>query len=182
MKKNIFILAVAIGLVLSSCCTVRTVSDTRTTSPEESELMADLDIRENKITHTYTTTIKYTVLINEEALKRNAVYEALAKIGADVLVAPQFMVKKETCSFRTDYEIIVTGYPAYYTNMREKPKAEKVEMRELKEGATYVMVKKTADNKDVEISTELIIVPTKDGCKRIDLNNTDLDHVVLKGK
>lgn len=185
MKKTILWISVLAICAMSfqSCCVTRVNSVTKANNPQTAELLADLDVRSDKVTYIYQTTIKSSkIAINVNELKDNAVYEALKKVGADVLVAPQFMINCQSCLLETNYEITVTGYPAYYTNIRQLPVAEKIEMKELKEGASYVIVRKTANNDLVDVDKEIIYVPSKDnGCK-LDIDKTVIDHVVLTNK
>lgn len=188
MKKTALWVSVLVLTVmaLSSCCTTKMTSVTKMKTPSTAEVMADLDIRTEKITHNYQVVLKKSLLIDEEELKENAVFDALKKVGADVLVAPQFQIFKKSCLEETTVDIVVTGYPAYYTNFRQKAVADKIEMRELKEGASYVIIKKNSDNKEIEVDKDIIVAPAKcnhgNGDVKLDINETTVDHVVLTNK
>lgn len=184
MKKIVLWVSVLVLSVItfSSCCTTRVSSVTRVTEPLTGGVLADLDIRTEKITHTYEVVIKNSIMTNEEELKMNAVFEALKNVGADVLVAPQFKVTRTVCQFKATYEVVVTGYPAYFVNFKQKSIGEKLELRELKEGASYIIVKKTSDNNDVEYDNNIIRVTEKTNKVTFDVNESDLDHVVFTGK
>lgn len=164
----------------SSCCTVRMSSDTQTKDPITADLVADLNVRSEKATYTYTTRFekKSDFYNNIDRMKENAVFELLRQTNADVLVAPQFKVTKTSCS-DIEYDIVVTGYPAYYTNFRHVAAAEKIELRELKEGAKYVIVQKTNDNQDISYQ---MVVPVCHERNSINLDDTTIDKVILNGK
>ena len=182
MKKTLlFSFAVACMFIVSSCCVTRMASDIKTKKPIVADLIADLYVRSEKATYTYNVSLKkHSDKHNAiEEMKENAVFELLRQANADVLVAPQFKVTKITCTSDIDYEIVVTGYPAYYTNFRHVAIAEKAELRELKEDAKYVIVKKTADNQDVEYK---MVVPVNCHNHSIDLDDTTIDKVILNGK
>lgn len=183
MKKFYdFLTVIACLLAVSSCCVMRTTTVTQTVTPRTNDLIADLDVRSDKVSETFTTELSNKELVKLDDLKDNAVYEALKKIGADILVAPQYKITKEICNSTTVYTIVVSGYPAFYTNFRQMPMAEKVELRELKEGASYVVVKKSAGNSDIDYDKNIIVVPVKGGCQTLDMDDVTLDKVVLRGK
>lgn len=185
MKKIVLWVSVLAICAVSfqSCCMTRVNSVTKAKNPQTSELLADLDVRSEKVSYTYQTTIKSSkIAIDVNDLKDNAVYEALKKVGADVMVAPQFMINCQACLFETTYEITVTGYPAYYTNIRQMPVAEKTEMKELKEGTSYVIVRKSSDDNLLEVDKNIIFVPYKDHGCRFNIDETVIDHVVMSNK
>lgn len=182
MKLIYHLTAIACLLAVSSCCVMRTTTITKTFTPVTNNLIADLDVRSEKVTETFTTEIKKKEFVKEEDLRSNAVYEALKKVSADILVAPQYKITRDICNSTIVYTIVVSGYPAYYTNFRQMPMVEAVELRELKEGASYVVVKKSSANNDLDYDRNIIVVPVKGGCKTLDLDDAILDRVVLRGK
>lgn len=170
-------------IIASSCCTVKTVSVTQTAAVETGNLIADLDVRPTLVTEVISETYKKKDMVKDEVLKENAVFEILKRRGGDMLVAPQFKIEKRKCSgSKVQCEITVIGYIANYTNFRQAPTVEKVELREINAGSAYVIVKKSADNKDVEYDKDIIVVPVRNGCRTLDLDQTTLDRVVLNGK
>lgn len=182
MKRIYYLFAVACLFAVTSCCTTRTTSITQTKMPVTRGIIADLDVRSEKITETYTVEVKNKLAVDEEELKANAVFDALKKVGADILVAPQFRINSERCNSRTYYNIVVSGYPAYYTNFRQMPAADRIELRELKEGASYVVVKKSVANNDLEYDKDIIVVPVRGGGNQtLDLNEVELERIVLNG-
>lgn len=181
--KSIYYVIVGVCLfVASSCCTMRTTTVTKVMSPQTGDIIANLDVRTERITHTYVVESENKDFTKIDDLKSNAVYEALKKINGDVLVAPQYKINREICKKSTTFTIEVSGYPAFYTNFRQMPIGEKCELRELKEGASYVIVTKSSDNNDVDIDRNIIVVPVRSGCHVIDMDQTTLDKVVFKGK
>lgn len=125
MKKSIFCLAIA-ALALSSCSTI---THTATTYAVDTEIMnrttADLQISDQKITYTFNPTKQYR-RAGDGAVKRAAVAKALEQAGnADVLVAPQFEVKKKRGLFTNKIiYVTVTGHPATYKNAHSTTKTE----------------------------------------------------------
>lgn len=185
MKKiSLWVLNIALfAMSFQSCCVTRVNSVTKVKTPKTAELLADLDVRDDKVSYTYQVTIKnHQIGISEDEIKDNAVYEALKKVGADVMVAPQFLINKQQCFFETTYEVVVTGYPAYYTNIRQMPLEERTEMQELKEGASYVIVRKSADGKLIEVDKEIIFAPAKNNSCVVNVDDTVVEHVVMSNK
>lgn len=125
MKKITLFFAVA-ALSLSSCSTI---THTATTYGVDTEITnrttAELKISDQKITYVFNPTDTYR-RAGEGAVKRAAVAKALEQAGnADVLVAPQFEVKKKHGLFRTKVtQVTVTGHPATYVNAHPTTKAD----------------------------------------------------------
>lgn len=183
MKKFIcYLTVIACLLSVSSCCVMRTTTVTKTVTPMTGELLAELEVRSDKVSETFTSEFGKREIVREGDLKDNAVYEALKKIGADVLVAPQYKITKEICDSKITYTVVVSGYPAFYTNFRQVPMVEKTELRELKEGASYVIVKKSSSNNDVDYDKNIIVVPVNRGCQTLDMDDVTLDKMILRGK
>lgn len=123
--KKLFIVAVA-AIALSSCSTI---THTASVEPVNTEVYnrsnADLNVSTQKISYTFTPNATYR-RAGEKAVKAAAVAKALEANGkADVLVAPQFEVKKTRGLFSTKVKYVtVTGYPATYKNVHPTTKAE----------------------------------------------------------
>lgn len=118
MKKSFFIAAIA-ALALSSCSTITHTASTEAVDTEVyNRSNADLKVSPKKITYTFTPNNTYR-RAGEKAVLRAAVAKALETNGdADVLVAPQFEVKKTRGLFTTKVKYVtVKGYPATYTNV-----------------------------------------------------------------
>lgn len=73
-------------------------------------VVADLDVAEKKVTGTASNSSS----ISLKKIENNAIYDALSKSNADILIEPRFTteIKKGVTT------ITVTGYPAIYKNFR----------------------------------------------------------------
>ena len=120
MKKLFIIIAAA--AVAASCTPtaklITTASHNSFNNPQMivSAVYADLDIQKTKITHIYIPT-KTVVAGGLDNIINSAVSEALAQNNnADVLVGLQKQIKYNKLG--EIESIVITGYPAHYTNMR----------------------------------------------------------------
>lgn len=178
MKTKLFVLGAAIAL-MASCTTTKSVSSTtstaRTLDPETPELVADLEVANMKVTGEFKADFGTDEAVNEQMLKDNAVYNALKTMKADVLVAPQYHVVKET-SGRKYYTVTVTGYPAFYRNFRPMP-VERIANIELKEinGMVFLITK----NNFNEAMGYQIVVPSDKKVQTLEIDQTMLDQVTL---
>lgn len=118
MKKIVLAALVFAAMGLTSCSSLHktaTVEDINTEISATS--YADLVVSPNKISFTYKPTASERRGGEKNAI-RCAVAEALKANGnADVLVAPQYIIKKKKGNVK---EVTVTGYPATYKNFRSK--------------------------------------------------------------
>lgn len=178
MKTKFFVLGAAIVL-MASCQTTKSVSTTtstaRTLEPETPEMVADLEVANMKVTGEFKADFASEEAVNEQLLKDNAVYNALKTMKADVLVAPQYHVVKET-SGRKYYTVTVTGYPAFYRNFRPMPieRIANVEFKEI-EGVIFVITK----NNFNEATGYQIVVPNNKEVQTLEIDQTMLDQVSL---
>lgn len=126
MKKVIFLAVAAAALSFSSCSTI---THTASTESVDTEIInrsnADLEVSDKIITFTYTPD-KAHLRAGEKAVLRAAVAKALEANGnADVLVAPQYEVKKTRGVFTNNIKyVIVKGHPAFYKNVHNTTKTE----------------------------------------------------------
>ena len=110
-----FVLVVASAALLQSCTSLSKFSSAKTIDIEASvnqkPTLADLDVKENKVSGTasYKSTVK-----SVEAIKQEAVANALKSVNADILVEPKF----DTEINNSTITITVTGYPGFYKNFR----------------------------------------------------------------
>lgn len=109
------------ALLLTSSCT--SLHKTATTETVATEIIsfneADLEVSPKKISFFYKPS-RAERRGGEKNAIRCAVSEALKANGnADVLVAPQYVIKKKRGNVK---EITVTGYPATYKNFRPAAK------------------------------------------------------------
>lgn len=110
MKKFLIIVPLAC-LIFSSCVTNETIK-TASTKEVDLTVTADLEIAQTKIRYKY---VYYSNDYNLDIAKENAISEALRMHGdADVIVSPQYEIK----DLDIETEIIVSGYPAKYKNLR----------------------------------------------------------------
>lgn len=125
MKKVILFGAVAV-LALSSCSTI---SHTASTEAVDTEIMnrstAELVVSDAKISYTFTPTASHR-RAGMKSMKAAAVQKALeANGGGDILVAPQFEIKKTRGVFRTEVKYItVTGHVGRYVKVHPTTTAE----------------------------------------------------------
>lgn len=119
MKKNLLVIAIA-AISLCSCSTITHTATTETVSTElYNRSSADLTVSPNKISYTFTPNDTYR-RAGVGGVKKAAIAKALEANGnADVLVAPEFEIKKTRGLFTTKVKYVtVKGYPAKYTNVR----------------------------------------------------------------
>ena len=108
--KRFLILAPFASIILGSCTTLS--MKTATTKEVQVSVTSDLEIAQRKIRYKY-------VFDNSDyklsRAKENAISEALKINGdADILVSPQY----EVSILDSQTEIIVSGFPAKYKNLR----------------------------------------------------------------
>ncbi|MDO5395691.1 MAG: hypothetical protein Q4F07_06985 [Bacteroidales bacterium] len=140
MKKYLLVAATAIAL--TSCTTVSHTAKTEDVETHVYNLtVADMDVSKDKVSK--TTSWNWTPLstVSVEAQKEKATAELLQEKKADVLVEPQYTVKRRGL-FRGG-EVTVTGYPATYRNFRPMTKddAEAIATIDGKLALAYPMIR-----------------------------------------
>lgn len=116
-SKQTINLAIVIASVvfLQSCTSVSKFSSGKTldiaASVNQKPTLADLDVKENKVTGTASYKSKEKSI---EAIKQEAVANALKSANADILVEPKFATEINNSTIT----ITVTGYPGFYKNFR----------------------------------------------------------------
>ena len=120
MKKLFFIIAAAVVAVscTSTAKLITTTSHNTFNNPQMvvSAVYADLDIQETKITYFYIPS-KTVIAGGMDNIIDSAVSEALLQHNnADVLVGLQKQIKYNSTG--EVESVVITGYPAHYTNMR----------------------------------------------------------------
>lgn len=138
MKTKLLILTLGAALALSSCSTVQyTASTVKVDAKIQSLTVADMDVSPEKVTK--TTSWKWNPLstVSLAVEKDNTTAQLLDEAGADVLVEPQYIVKRRGI-FRGG-SVTVTGFPAKYKSFRPMTAAD-AEMLSLANGSapTYV--------------------------------------------
>lgn len=124
--KKLFLCAAVAALAMSSCSTItHTVATENVDTQLVNRTTAELKVSDKKITYTFIPSAAYR-RAGDKAVKRAAVAKALEEAGgADILVAPQFEVKKTRGLFSTKIKYVtVTGHPASYVNAHPTTKAE----------------------------------------------------------
>ena len=128
MKKIFTMAAVAVLAVLGmSSCT--STSNTAYTQVVDSKIMnrsyANLEVSPNVITYKYDVDWSHS-RAGEKSCKAAAVSAALqANGGGDLIVNPQFEVKKTRHLFgKKIHYVIVTGHPAIYKNVHPMTQQE----------------------------------------------------------
>lgn len=149
MKKYLLVAAAAIAL--TSCTTVSHTAKTEDVETHVYNLtVADMDVSKDKVSK--TTSWNWTPLstVSVEAQKEKATAELLEEKKADVLVEPQYIVKRRGL-FRGG-EVTVTGYPATYRNFRPMTKddAEAIATIDGKLALAYPMIR-TSGHKPVPV-------------------------------
>ena len=113
MKTKLFSLLIFASSLLTSCSVLKTntskTMDIYGAGVLHRPVIVDLEVSETKVTG--NAMLKGLLI---DAVKQNAVTDALRKSGADVLVEPRFEIK---CS-RGYTSIAVIGFPATYKNFR----------------------------------------------------------------
>lgn len=125
MKKFLFAAVVA-ALTLSSCSTV---SHTASTEDVNTGILnrtsANLTVTDQRISYTFTPSDAHQ-RAGMKSMKAAAIKKALEANGnADVLVAPEFEIKKTRGVFTTKVKYItVSGHPATYNNFHQTTQGE----------------------------------------------------------
>lgn len=141
MKIKLLIGCVLAAAGLSSCSTITHTASTAGVDTQVYSLtVADMDVSTKKVSTTVDW--KWTPLstVSIETQKENAAAELLKETEADVVVEPQYTVKRRGI-FRGG-SVTVTGYPAKYRNFRAMTQsdAEKVSMLNGNMAVTYPMI------------------------------------------
>lgn len=117
MKKLLIGALVFASLSLVSCSSLKkTAASVPVQTGIESVAKADLKVSPEKISYTFIPESSHN-RCGEKAVIETAVAEALKNAGknADVLINPQYEIKKSGKKIKY---VVVTGYPAFYTNIR----------------------------------------------------------------
>ncbi len=155
----IFSLLIIATIMASSCALRITTSTSRTIQPLEEPIMADIDVKTEKVTGTYTEKKR----ADEKRIKQNAVYNALGNgTKGDLLIAPQYEIVKDVRlngARIKSVTVTVTGYPAFYKNFRPVPKAASYEIREVTPQTPFVIITKDKDGMPITYEVKDPIYP-----------------------
>jgi len=113
-----YLLTLVAGLALCSCSSIK---HTAAVAPVETKVVnftvADVDVRTERITKTTSWNYNPFCPVSIETIKTNTTAEMLREVGADVLMEPQYIVKKR--GFLRGGSVTVTGFPATYSNFHK---------------------------------------------------------------
>ncbi|MFT5819778.1 MAG: hypothetical protein ACI8ZM_001003 [Crocinitomix sp.] len=122
MKLVQITLFLALIFSFNSCRTIKnsTTKENDVAGPTviQKPVIADLDVKETKVTGTFSGTSNFSM----SYAKNMAIADALKSANADVLIEPRFETIK---SFRR-IDVTVTGYPATYKNFRPMEAADTI--------------------------------------------------------
>lgn len=179
MKKLFFFGALCALFCLSSCSIKTLQSTAKEIQPEIGLYMADLDIKTEKVKNEFV--FEKSLRISEKQMIENAIFNALDKINADYIVGLQTQISSEFTSNGKlkAKKVTVTGYPAYYKNVRPIP-ASKFTAEELKAETPYII----KENVGGEEKSYVIISPEKDNgtVLNVDADQLSVDHLTFKSK
>jgi hypothetical protein len=183
MKNLFYVTLSAVALLLASCATNRTVSYTTSIGADNYDvnvkpLMATLQVEESHVTGEFQWVGKKRAVVNLEELRDNAIFNALQKKNADVLVTPQYQIETEIRASSKIVKVKVIGYPAKYVKFEPAPVPDALEIRELKNDANYVLV--NTDSKGTVLGYK-VVLPYEKNLKTLDLEDATVDKVILDG-
>lgn len=132
MKKNL-ILVFLIGIILTSCtitrntCTVSNIDAYIAQYPT----VAEIEVGEKvEMTTSWISTPFNQISMSKEIQTNNLISDILRKYDANVLIEPQTVYIKKSFGRRS---ITVTGYPAFFKNIRKATDNDLENLREYKE-------------------------------------------------
>ena len=183
MKKLSYLVAGVVALFFASCATNQVVSYTTSLGADNyvvdvTPMVATLQVEDTHVDGEFQWEGKKRAYVNYDELRDNAIYAALQKRQADVLVAPQYQFVTEIRASRKYIKVFVTGYPAKYVNFEAAPKPSALEVQEMKDNSNYVLV--TKDTKGAVCGYQ-IVVPYEKDMKVLDLDETTVEKIVLNG-
>jgi hypothetical protein len=180
MKRMFLFGALCAILCLSSCSISKEMkSSAKAIEPKIGVYVADLDIKTVKVKSEFV--FEKSLQITENEMIDNAIFNALDKINADFMVGIQTQVSSVLAhnGELKSKKVIVTGYPAYYKNIRPVP-ANYFTAEELKADTPYII----KENVDGEEISYVIISPEKDNgpVLKVDTDELSVDHMTFKNK
>lgn len=119
MRKSwLFALGAVASLSLGSCSSLtKTAQYTPVDLEIHSAAMADLDVRKEKVTKSADWSWNPLKPFSVEEGKRNVMAELLQEQNADVLIEPQFIIKRR--GFMRGGTVTVAGFPANFTGFHK---------------------------------------------------------------
>lgn len=139
MKTRKILAAGIAALALSSCSTITHTSQTAAVDTQIYNLtVADMKVAAKKDSVTVDWKWNPLSTVSLKAQKESATHSLLSKSEADVLVEPEYIVKRRGI-FRGG-SVTVTGYPATYSNFRAMSKDDAEKIATVNGDASTVMV------------------------------------------
>ncbi|MDE7387904.1 MAG: hypothetical protein K2M97_01485 [Muribaculaceae bacterium] len=137
MKKSLLVAAGA-ALALSSCTTVQHTASTEQIDTRIYNMtVADVNVSTEKQSHTFSWNWTPFRAFSLSSVKESAAAELLMEAKADVLVEPQYIVKRRGL-FRGG-EVTVIGYPATYTNFHHMTETDAALLRDASPERAHVL-------------------------------------------
>ncbi len=172
-------MAVVALALLASCSTTIVTSSAPDIQPSVRPIIADLEVQQQKVTATFTSNDKRAFRMGrggEQEIVRNAVFEALQEVQADVLVGMQYQITEVRNSLGRlkSKTVVVSGYPGHYRNIRSLPN-NKISAKELKPDTPYIITEKDGHG-DTKVYT---IITTENNELTLDLEKADSETVIL---
>lgn len=183
MKHIFYVVMLAGAMFLASCATNRTVSyttflDAQNYVVDVTPMVATLQVETTHTMGDFQWVGKKRAVVNYDELRDNAIFNALKKCKADVLVAPQYQFVTEVRGGTKTIKVSVLGYPAKYINFKPAPKQEVLEVKEMKNDANYVLVTKDSNG---AVCNYQVVVPYDKDIKTLDLEDATVEKVILDG-
>ncbi len=166
-----FLFGLTLAVLISSCSTINHTSQTVGIDTDVYNLtVADMDVDKQKVTTTVDWSWTPLSTVSIDVQKENAAAELLKQTGADVVVEPQYTVKRRGL-FRGG-SVTVTGYPARYSNFRtmSQEDAEKIAILDGKVAMTYPMIGTSEATKRKVVRTKAQLGVTIDNSRHKFLN------------
>lgn len=132
MKKNLLTLLV-ISILVSSCSVTKSMVDSSKVNAEKipTATIASIEVSPHKCYYKYVPTVNESRQLTESQLVQNAYFEALKENGnADVMISSNYKVQvRQFLIFKKIVAVEVSGYPAYYIDIRDATmeEAEKID-------------------------------------------------------
>lgn len=164
MKKVRKVIVIVMALLVVTSCGVAKTNTAKTKDVNGSgvthlPVLADLDVRQTKVTGTYTAMLK-PPMVTAESIKQEAIALALAKVNGDILIEPFYKME----STGKQHTVTVTGYPATYKNFRmmEEKDTTLYLLNSVTQSSSSTTVpdtsKATAKNNGVKVVLGLVVV------------------------
>ncbi len=185
--KNVYYVLVFVGAMLfASCATNRTVSYTTAIGADNyiidvTPMTATLQVSDKHVVGNFNWVGKKRAVVNFDEMRDNAIFNALRKANADVLITPQYQIETSIRGGSKHVDVTVIGYPARYISFTAAPAPvpSSFEVKELKDNSNYVIIEK--DNQGNARSFQ-VVLPYDKELKTLDfMEEATVDKVILDG-